>query len=599
MTDIISVLRSIKAAGKLQPYIDYIRFPSYRNLKPNLHINFDFPITALVGQNGTNKSSILRAIYGCPEGYSVGNFWFSTDVDPILDEGRARFIYSYYQPDVKTNVEVVKSRARKVVNGQLNPDYWEPRRPIIRDGMEKMPPYVAGDKGRNASRWHLIKKKVSYMDFRSEISSFDKYFYHGDLKRTLRRHTKQDFIRSKSRLLKKALEQNLNTMPMYRNRAEHVFSNKDLPSIEVEAISLILGREYKNIRVIEHQLFGSRGSTVFLYTSRYSYSEAFAGSGEYAIVMLVSKIFSIPNSSLIILDEPEVSLHPGAQSGLINFLLERVKIQKHQIVLGTHSPFIVDALPPEAIKTLYLNPLSGVVEVTDKTMSDEAFFYLGVPSDKKTIFVEDRLAAEIVNKSLRALGQALHVAFDVKSPPGGATVLLRQYLLSHALSKRVDTLFLLDGDQKPDFDIDYGTDWAKESNESLEVVILAVLGDVNIPVDGGDDGGDQEQLRTGRINVIEYCRDYLGYLPGHTPELFIWENMKYDVTKCQVDFDKIADPKERFRQLCHSQLGLSEYEDVSGEDIFSLQKVCLATVPDASLQGISSIVSKYLESLEN
>ena len=39
-----------------------------QNFAPDLKIDFDFPITALVGPNGTNKSLILRAIQG-----SLGN----------------------------------------------------------------------------------------------------------------------------------------------------------------------------------------------------------------------------------------------------------------------------------------------------------------------------------------------------------------------------------------------------------------------------------------------------------------------------------------------------------------------------------------------
>lgn len=39
----------------------------------------------LVGKNGTGKSSVLQAIYGCPQNKSTGDYWFSTDVDPIED----------------------------------------------------------------------------------------------------------------------------------------------------------------------------------------------------------------------------------------------------------------------------------------------------------------------------------------------------------------------------------------------------------------------------------------------------------------------------------------------------------------------------------
>ena len=103
---------------QLEPYIRHIRFPSYKNISNNLKIELTYPITAIVGQNGTNKSSILKALYGCPDGYNVGNFWFSTEVDPILDSNRSRFIYGYLNKHHGEIVEVIKSR----INKKDNPD---------------------------------------------------------------------------------------------------------------------------------------------------------------------------------------------------------------------------------------------------------------------------------------------------------------------------------------------------------------------------------------------------------------------------------------------------------------------------------------------
>jgi hypothetical protein len=43
-------------------------------------IDFDFPITALVGPNGTNnnKGSVLRAVQGSPGMENLGVYWFSS-----------------------------------------------------------------------------------------------------------------------------------------------------------------------------------------------------------------------------------------------------------------------------------------------------------------------------------------------------------------------------------------------------------------------------------------------------------------------------------------------------------------------------------------
>lgn len=102
--------------GKLfEPYIRYIRFPLYKHLKKNSRIDFGFPITALVGPNGCNKSSILQALFGAPINRSVGNYWFSTDVDRISKDSRHCFIYGYKSQYHNRIVEVLKTRIQKKI----------------------------------------------------------------------------------------------------------------------------------------------------------------------------------------------------------------------------------------------------------------------------------------------------------------------------------------------------------------------------------------------------------------------------------------------------------------------------------------------------
>jgi hypothetical protein len=88
----------------------------------------DFPLSLLIGKNGTNKSSILQALYGCPDGKSVGEYWFSTHTDTIDvlgDKSPQAFFYRYKIPSTGEVAEVLKTRVQK----ENDPDYWEPSRP--------------------------------------------------------------------------------------------------------------------------------------------------------------------------------------------------------------------------------------------------------------------------------------------------------------------------------------------------------------------------------------------------------------------------------------------------------------------------------------
>lgn len=601
--DAISKLDQLKDTSQLEPYIRHIRFPKFRNLEKGLHIDFDFPITALVGPNGTNKSSILRAVYACPEGYSIENFWFSTVIDPIdEDGGRSSFIYGYYQSDHGEIVEVLKNRIKRVFKNksdEINPEYWEPSRPLAMHGMKKMPKYIEGTPGRSQTRWNLIDKNVVFLDFRSEISAFDKYFYHGDLTKTLKHQSKQSYLREKSKLIKLAIDENLQSKKMYKGKKEQIFANTKLPNRYSEVIANILGKQLVEIKVVEHKFFKSKGFTVLFRTDTQSYSEAAAGSGEYAVTMLVYKILQAPKHSLIVLDEPEVSLHPGAQEKLVEFLYEEVKQNKHQVVLGTHSPHILKHLPRKAIKSLYIDYSSKAIKVTNETSHDSAFYNIGYHEDgrRKTIFVEDRLAREVVSLALKKLGEATFKSVDVRYMPGGSSVLLDQYLVPLSLIGKKDCLFVLDGDEEK-----AGIEIIPEKlcdleEEALDEVLIALFGrTLAFKTDGGT--GPEEKIKQlrqrteGKQQTLAYCKTNLFYLPGKVqPEQFIWDNMD---EKFSIKLSKTTPSecyKDRFKQLAREEYGKLEWEDISGDEIFEVQKRCLSTIPESALKSLMQFIN--------
>ncbi len=360
-----------------------------------------------MGQNGCGKSSVLHAIQGAPANKSVGNFWFSTNLDPIK-ESRGKpscFIYEYYNEDAKKFVEVIKLRVKydKVINGRrrINPDYWEPKRASVEYGM--LIPQEINKKPEPGSlaskRWEVPKINVEYLDFRSELSAFDQYFYFGEQpKNLLRYNSKQDRLRS---WVKHQLT------PILTGKRKHSFKrNKkkfntkpfvDLTVNEVLIISDILGKNYTGCRMVKHSIFGTAGYSVQFISKERSYTEAFAGSGEMAVVRVVNTIENAEINSLILLDEPEVSLHPGAQKKLRDYLLSVCKEKKLQIVLSTHSPVFLEGLPEKAIKVFIPNS-EGKFRVVGNVSVNDAFVQIGQTIfDKKLVIVEDAAAKSLNN----------------------------------------------------------------------------------------------------------------------------------------------------------------------------------------------------------
>ena len=66
-------------------------------------------------------------------------------------------------------------------------------------------------------------------------------------------------------------------------------------------------------------------------------------SGEkHQIILLGDIIFSSANSNLIIIDEPEISLHVKWQESFIDNIIDILKRNKVNLIIATHSPFIIN-----------------------------------------------------------------------------------------------------------------------------------------------------------------------------------------------------------------------------------------------------------------
>lgn len=575
-------LLGLLKSKKLEPYVRHIRFPQYKNLVANTRVDFTYPITALVGANGTNKTSILRAIWGAPGYNNLGNFWFSTSTDPIEETGErpSCFIYGHWNDATKQVVEVIKTRTYN----EEDPNYWEPSRPLIGYNMNKMPPLLEGEplpEGRSKTRWKTIEKNVVYLDFRAALSAFDKFFYHGEL--SLKANTeknKKDFIRTRAPHLKRALDTGLKSLKYRKSERLHGGVNRILLPKELQAICVILGRTYSEIKIIRHSLFNCDAFSCFMTTAGLQYTEAFAGSGEFAVVRIVTSIVGAPDQSLILLDEPEVSLHPGAQDRLLDFLTASVKEHKHQVVISTHSPAIVRKLPSEAIKVLTMDPLSGKVQLPrQSSLPDEAFFYLGEPMPGKVfVVVEDALAKALVKRALSAEGEAIANLFDVQYFPGGSQTLWGHYLPIYAAEDRDNVLVLFDGDQRPGKNLLDPATIAAADEATMKEEILRITGvDILFYVDGGKGGANVAQLEAMRRKFVAWALRNVDYLPGSgTPEEFVWQNMQKS-QKIGAILD--ADAKKRFESLTRIELGTPAFDAVTSDEIFATQRRCLTTIP--------------------
>jgi predicted ATPase len=114
---------------------------------------------------------------------------------------------------------------------------------------------------------------------------------------------------------------------------------------EVQRFSSVMGRAYDSARIALTDIDSTREVPVISKNGK-AYSGFHQGSGEITVAELIRT--QLPKYSLVLIDEIESSLHPRAQRRLMRDLADRCRESEIQIVLTTHSPYILEELPLEA-----------------------------------------------------------------------------------------------------------------------------------------------------------------------------------------------------------------------------------------------------------
>lgn len=585
ITEVVSSIETMLENGNFNNYINYIRFPFFKNLEENSRINFLFPFTVLTGLNGSGKSSTLHALYGVPHGNSTGQYWFSTELDPIRNEKGLppSFIYGYNN-EAGNNIEVLKTR----VGTSKGADYWEPSRPIKRYNMEILP-----DGARNPA----IRKNVIYLDFRAELSAFDKYFYFGNFRQRQTLATKQDVIRKYSKHIRSAIDNNNIKVVRSRSNQQPVVLSSNI----IRDISFIRDKSYSECVVLNHNFYEMEGATIYFKTSDLNYSEAFAGRGEFAVVKLVNSIYNVPNNSLVILDEPEVSLHPSAQEKLKLFLLKKTREKQLQVVVSTHAQKFVEYLPDTAIKLFYQRN-AGKFAIKNSCTYFEAFENIGIEvndRDKKTILLEDVTAKAIVDAIIDNLGGDFSIRLATKFYPGGAQDIYKRSV-SYAEEEEFNKFILLDGDQnRKKHDPSQFTAQQSGNMDFLTQMLCETTGmqfpSLGFKLDGGTQGGYDSQKRKAIISYMTYIFTNLAYMPLIIPEDIIWNDQFatsiLSLTNKSMP-QNITDSKSKFIDFTQLQFGSTEANLIEASQKMFIQEFIRRE--DTNYHEIVGILTRFI-----
>ncbi|MFT5465824.1 MAG: hypothetical protein ACI8UO_000920, partial [Verrucomicrobiales bacterium] len=431
---------------------------------------------------------------------------------------------------------------------------------------------------------------------KTQLNAFDRCFYYSDpesitkkienlqywekLKEAGRKGnpTIQDFFRLRSLKLRSSIVDG-NTVS-HRHGELHA-SRVELSADELSEISTIIGRAYSAGFLMNHRFYGGWGVSAYFQTESRSYSEAFAGSGESAVAQLVHEVLSGESSRLLLLDEPETSLHPGAQERMLDFLLRNVSEKKLQIVISSHSPVFVRNLPSEAIHLFRLGA-DDRVEHLQNVNADEAFYSIGHPPENVIQFyVGDILAKQMLDSVIKNEGPEFASRFQVSFYTGGSDAMKQGavYLQIHEFRRRA--FFLFDGDQQDrtskielsDISLNSTKDDVDQHIKTAYGCNLKFLQDSNMP--------DKEKVKL-RVEFIEFANGHFHCMPFDTPEAVLWDiDTAAELVEQFASDDEAIDrekfdaltPKSRFETL--TELIRPDHEPVRGEEINFVQRMFL------------------------
>lgn len=170
--------------------------------------------------------------------------------------------------------------------------------------------------------------------------------------------------------------------------------SKDLNSASVAYLTKILSRSYSGAATLVSPRY-----TMPTMTGDHMYSGFNMGTGESALLAILSALQEAPTGSLVLVEEIEMGIHAEALGALAAVLVEVAKKRSLQIVCTSHSAAFIDGLPRESRILVRRRP-SGHSCITGVTTRTALSDLSGSATPELRVVCEDDLARQILEVSL-------------------------------------------------------------------------------------------------------------------------------------------------------------------------------------------------------
>ena len=231
--------------------------------------------------------------------------------------------------------------------------------------------------------------------------------------------------------------------PMEQRGAKARFKKEDklmqafpLEPEYVDYLDYILERNYEFAQELK-----SRDSNIRVCKNEVTYSSFNMGAGEDVIIELLSIIQEMPTSSLLLIEEIEIGIHPAALRRLAR-VLQEVAIKKcMQVIVTSHSKDLIDELPRCARVLVEKN--MGHSHVTSGPSTSYAVSAMSnIKEAEMHILCEDLMAKSIIEQAIsKGLRKRVNIA-----PIGSSSALAMAYRTLELTNPKLKKLIVWDGD---------------------------------------------------------------------------------------------------------------------------------------------------------